>query len=231
MVCVCCDTCPEKGSCCVNGSCVDYVSESECSELGGAWQGCCSRCHPTADLNTQSVTFPCGDTSTPTCCDAFAARYSQVVITLQGLAAAVPGDGFTDCSCMNSTYVFDINIQPIVGGLVQTLIDEQIPGALSDCPFTQNSDVWCQISCRSQKTNSGVLSLFWRTFNRNVEWEYFGGGFDLTISLVSNKFSSGNVCSTTCDDLIDAIETSVQFFFESNNRCNRSNAVATATFQ
>jgi hypothetical protein len=236
MVCVCCDTCPEKGSCCVNGSCVDYVSESECSELGGAWQGCCSRCHPTRDLLTGVVTFPCGDTSTPTCCNAFSDRYSQVVITLEGLAAG-PQAQSSDCSCMNSTYVFDINLGNVGGNLVQFLVREQIPGALLNCPLSNEGDVWCEILCRTDKTvpqniKQGVLSLFWQTFNRNIEWQYRRSFvFDLTVSLVANKSVSGNVCSTTCDDLIDAIETSAQFFFESNNRCDRSNAVATATFQ
>jgi hypothetical protein len=235
MVCPCCnlDACPEKGACCIDGQCVDYVSESECSDLGGAWQGCCSRCHPSADANTGSVTFPCGDTSTPTCCDAFAARYSQVVISLSGLAAG-PFPNFGDCSCMNSTYVFDIDIAPPANSLFQQLVDEQIPGALSDCPFTQGSDVWCQITCRSQNAAS-KLSLFLLTFNREIQWQYERPGAieNNTVVLPFNVFADGDVCITTCEDLVDAIQVSISVTPAGPNplRCDTSNATSSVTFQ
>jgi hypothetical protein len=231
MVCPCCnlDDCPEKGACCVNGECIDYLSESECDDLGGTWQGCCERCHPTYNAQTDIRSFPCGDTSTPTCCDAFAAKYTQVVITLQGL---VKGTGAsTDCSCMNSTYVFDIDLQPLSGTtLVQDLVAETLNNALSGCPFTTNDDVICEIQCNSQYAND-TLTLLWQTRSNHVTWKYEAGGIFLTLGVITTQSESGDACETTCDDLADNITATVSFTFSSNSECDRSNASASITFQ
>lgn len=237
MVCACCnlDGCPSGGACCVDGECVDGLSEAECQGLGGTWQGCCSRCHPTGNAGAGTATYPCGDTSTPTCCDAFAARYSQIVITLSGLVGTDPG--VSDCSCMNSTYVFDLDIGPVAGALVQELVSETVPGALSGCPFGDLVDVVCEVECISQKTTpgnieDGVLSLTWKTFGQNIRWQYERVFvFLLTLVVVGSKSADGNVCTTTCDDLVDNIDASVSVTFSSSARCDRSNATASATFQ
>jgi hypothetical protein len=109
MVCACCNLCPSGGACCVGGECVDGVSQAECASLGGTWQGCCVRCHPTFNTNTASYVYPCNDTTTPTCCATLWDRVSQVVVTVENAVAQSSGFEIAaiDCGCFNGTYIFD----------------------------------------------------------------------------------------------------------------------------
>jgi hypothetical protein len=162
MVCACCnlDGCPSGGACCVDGECVDGVSQAECASLGGTWLGCCVRCHPRFNANTGQLVYPCNDTTTPTCCDTLWSRVSQVVLTVAG-AAEQPSTAFLadlDCECFNGTYILDADdfVEP---GQTQGLYSSStLPDECDFVPLVEDGEIYTNI--REVPVFSGSFSCF-----------------------------------------------------------------------
>jgi hypothetical protein len=235
MVCACCnlDGCPQKGACCKDGECIDYLSESECNDLGGTWQGCCVRCHPTFNASTGLFVYPCGDTSTDTCCEVLWSRFSQVVVTIEdasGPSSPPPEIADIDCACFNGTYIVDGDdfISNNEGG-IYSLNDidveecESVPAPQPPPPFYTNFNdsifVNGQLGCFSQQRSSdpssdlvGVLRMSVTGTLRILQETRADFGFG-TQELVAGAELNGGAetdllsvpCEQDCEDLVDDI--------------------------